>query len=256
MDWLTNAFQGIGNAVGGAANSIGSGISGLFGGGNKSSGGGMFGNLLGSNSGSSSYNPGMMGAGLGMAGLGQLFGGTPKMPDFNTPQVQAMQNYQFGNRGNLTPEATQAIEYSLAPQEEIQRRNLNNTYANMLPGSNQANSSLGRDTNYLEQTISNNRNAAYQGAINNIDQEKYQQLSDGANWSVASLAQKYNMDAQSAMQMKSMMGGIGGMFMQKGLYPQGMGMNMMGNQGNQTAASATNRNNISSYDQQPFTGWF
>ena len=52
------------------------------------------------------------------------------------------------------------------------------------------------------------------------------------------------------------MGGIGGMFMQKGLYPQGMGMNMMGNQGNQTAASATNRNNISSYDQQPFTGWF
>ena len=219
MDFLSNLFGGAKNLFGGMSGGLES----------------MFGKNA---QGQSNVNgPGLLG-GLASFGMGQTVK-QPQLGSFNTPQMQAYQNYQPGNINNLSPEARQALNYNLAPQEDQMRRQLRNTYAQAQPGADLANNGAYlRDYGYNEQNISNNRNSAYMGAVNQIDQQKMQQLGDMAQMSVQEIVAKYGISAQQAQQMKQMYGNIGGMFMTKGLYPNGMG-NMNFGQPNQGNTQAT-----------------
>ena len=145
MNWLSNLFGGIGNAAQGAGQSImgglgnmGQGLMSMFGG-NKGgqaststgSTGGSFGMGAGNQSQANaggrsggmmgSFNPGMMGAGLGIMGLGQAMNKPVKMPDFSqNPQVQQLNNWQNQASHPMDPNVATAMQNTLNIQNEQQ----------------------------------------------------------------------------------------------------------------------------------------
>lgn len=171
MDFFDNLFKNLGSSMNGVSNSIGS---------NSMNFGNSNGNTAGILSSLIGRNPinwgNLLGGGI-LGGIGQMVGDNSQKKAMNE-----LGNYKFGSMQNLTPEATQAIEYSLKPSEEARRKQLQNVYANMLPGNNIATSSAyAQDSNKMESELAQNRNMAYQNAINNLDKMRYQQLTDMGN---------------------------------------------------------------------------
>lgn len=224
MNWLNNLFSGIGNAAGGAMNSMGGGLGSLM---NMFSGGGQGGNQApqqGQSSGGGpsmfgNFNPGMTGAGLGVMGLGQLMQPKVKMPDFQSmPQVQQLSNWQNQANHPMDPNVQQSIQNTLNIQNEQQMRNLRDVYKNLRPGTDYT-----TDSNYQRDLGNLNRQMSMTGAdaMGNAQmQSNQQQLGNLTNLAQLGVGQGMGeaaLKGQQAQQQNQMFGNIGSMFLQKGL---------------------------------------
>lgn len=255
MGWLSNLFSGIGNAAGGAMNSVGQGFGSLmnmFGGGNKSAGGGGNSNMMsalggpnsfmggaggnksqsynpmaamaspsqgGGNSMMGKFNPGMTGAGLGIMGLGQLMNKPTKMPDFNSqPQVQALNNWQNQASHPMDPNVATAMQNTLNIQNEQQLRNLRDVYKNLRPGTDYTtDSNYQRDLTNLNRSIASQNADAMAGQQFNSNQQQLGNLTNMAQLGVGQQMGQANLDAQRQQQQNQMFGNIGSLFLQNGL---------------------------------------
>ncbi len=224
MNWLSNLFGGMGNAAQGAGNSIGGFLGNMFGGGGgggqqAAQGAAKGAAQGGGNSMFGQFNPGMMGAGMGMMGLGQMMNHPAKMPDFqNMPQVQALNNWQSQPNHPLDPNVQQGIQNTLNIQNEQQLRNLRDVYKNLRPGTDYS-----TDSNYQRDLGNLNRQMAMQGADAMGSQQlasNQQQLGNLTNMAQLGVGQGMGqaaLQAQHNQQRNQMFGDVGSMFMQRGL---------------------------------------
>lgn len=224
-------FQDI---MGGLGN-MGQGLMGLFGGGNQgghsnygqnnvpqgfpanaaSKGGGMM-SMFGGGQG---INPGMMGAGLGIMGLGQMMNKPVKMPDFNSnPAVQSLNNWQNQPNHPMDPNVSTAMQNTLNIQNEQQLRNLRDVYANLRPGTDYTtDSNYQRDLGNLNRSIASQNADAMAGQQFNSNQQQLGNLSNMANLQVGGQMGQAAMDAARRQQQNQMFGNVGSMFLQRGL---------------------------------------
>lgn len=238
MDWLSNLFGGIGDAAKGAGNSIGGLLNNLFGGGGS-------GNASGSEytgaqkmtqamgapnqmsfgaapqqaaTVSGGMNPGMIGAGLGTLGLGQLFQPKVKAPDFGGLQsVQNLQNFN-STPHPLDPAIQQSIQDSLNIQNEQQLRNLRDTYKNARPGTDYTtDSAYQRDLANLNRNMSMTGSDAMANASLQSNQQQLGNLTNLAGLQSQGAMTQYGQQAQKAQNQNQMFGNLGSMFLQKGL---------------------------------------
>lgn len=219
-NWLSNLFGGIGNAASGAGHSLMS----LFGGGGggaaagaahqatqpaQGGGGNMFG----------AFNPGMMGAGLGVMGLGQMMQPNVKMPDFQSmPQVQALNNWQNEANHPMDPNVQQAMQNSINIQNEQQLRNLRDVYKNLRPGTDYTtDSNYQRDLGNLNRQMATQSADAMAGQQFNSNQQQLGNLTNMAQLGVGQGMGNAALQAQKGQQQNQMFGNIGSMFLQRGL---------------------------------------
>lgn len=237
MGFLSSLFGGLGNAMGGAANSIGSMLGGggsslmnMFSGGGQKQASPMQG-MSNSNSGGSGLmnlfkNPIAQGGGL--MGLGQLFGGKTKMPSFNTPAVQNLQNFST-NPPQLPQSMQDEINKSMAIQEDEENRNLRNVYKNARPGTDYTtDSAYQRDASNLQRNQTSNRVNAMITPTMQYLQPQQQNLSELAQLSISEIMAQTGMKSSEAQQIKDMFSNVGGQFINKGLFPDAYSMNPMG----------------------------
>lgn len=209
MDFLTNLFS----SLGGAANSAGQGfgnLMGMFGGGGAQT--------AAKGASSSAMNPGMIGAGLGTMGLGQMF--SPKLQTPNFGGMQSVQNLQGFNNSphTLDPAIQQSIQNSANIQNEQQLRNLRDTYKNARPGTDYTtDSAYQRDLANLNRSMQTNTADSMANASLQSNQQQLGNLTNLANLDVGGAEQEYAQKAAEKQNQNSLFGNIGSMFLQKGL---------------------------------------
>ncbi len=202
------------NPGGGAGRNTSSGVQ-------QGGGANFMGNMFGGGAG------GNIGAGAGIMGLGQLMGGHTKIPSFNTPQVQAFQQFNPQNFQTINPAMQKSIQDTLNIQNEQQTRNLRDVYKSARPGTDYT-----TDSAYQRDIANLQRNQGMTGAdamaqaqaqFNQqqlqANQQQQQQLGDLAQLSIGEIMAHTGMQAAEAQQLKNMFSGVGGMFINKGLWP-------------------------------------
>lgn len=212
MDWLSNLFGGIGNAAQGAGNSIGGMLGSMFGGGGGNAAGAA------TKGASNAMNPGMIGAGLGTLGLGQMFQPKVQAPNFSGMQsVQNLQNFNSSPH-SLDPAIQQSIQDSLNIQNEQQLRNLRDTYKNARPGTDYTtDSAYQRDLANLNRNMSMTGSDAMANASLQSNQQQLGNLTNLAGLDAQGAMTQYGQQAQKAQNQNQMVGNLGSMFLQKGL---------------------------------------
>lgn len=163
--------------------------------------------------------------GLGVMGAGQLFGGNPKKPDFNTPDVQRYQNMPLNNFRTLDPNVEALINRNVDVQQDQQSKQLRDVYKNVRPGTDYTtDSAYQRDLANLQRSQTLNRSDALAGAQFQsnqqdlqLNQQELSRASELAQLSVSEIMLETGMDYAEAQQIKEMFGKVGGMFVSKGL---------------------------------------
>lgn len=185
--------------------------------------GNFFGNLLnGFNVGGGNQQGGGSGpmlAGLGLMGASQLFGGHTKAPNYNTPDVEAFRNFTV-NPPALPQGMQDSINKSLAINEEQQLRNLRNVYKNARPGTDYTtDSAYQRELTNLQRGLAENRANALIGPTLQYQQPLQQGLAGLAEGSYNQQVLQAAMKSQQQQRQKDLLSGMGGLFMQKALWP-------------------------------------
>lgn len=213
MGFLDSLFRGFQDTFGGLGNAAGA----LFGG-----GGGGKQQMSPGNGSMGAFGMGNMPLGLGLMAGSQLFGGKTKAPDLNTPDVQALRN--FSSSPPVLPQSMQdEINASLGINEEQQLRNLRDVYKNARPGTDYTtDSAYQRDLSNMQRGLASNRANAMMQPTLQYQQPQLQNLSNIAGNSINQQVMQAAMRAQQQSQTKNLLSGLGGMFVNKAMYPQGM----------------------------------
>lgn len=208
MDFLSKLFGGITSLFGGGGNSQHA---------TQPMGMGGGGNPMGGIAGLFNQHP--IASGLGLMGAGQLFGGHTKAPNFNTPDVQNLRNFS-SNPPALPQNMQDEINKSLGINEEEQLRNLRNVYKNARPGTDYTtDSAYQRDASNLQRTLASNRaNAMIDPTLKYLEPQQ-QNLTNLADASINEQVLQQAMKAQKQQSIKDLFGQTGGLFVQKGLWP-------------------------------------
>ena len=234
MALLDDLWGGISNLFGGASQGM-QGMQGMMqnglGAASRAMGMGQGGGGQGGGQGNgpmSGFNP--MATGLGLMGASQAFGGQTKLPSFQTPQMQQFQNFNPQNFQTMNPAMQKSIQDTLNIQNEQSTRNLRDTYQSARPGTDYTtDSAYQRDLANLQRSQSQNASdmmAQAQMGFNSqqlqANQQQLGQLESGAGNSVNEIMAKAGLHSQQQQQFKNMLSGLGGSFVNKGLWPNGM----------------------------------
>jgi len=158
---------------------------------------------------------GKMAGGLGMMGLGQVLGGSPKMPSF---QTDAMNNYQNYNTGKLPPNVEDMINRTAQINEDQATKQLRDVYKNARPGTDYTtDSAYQRDLANLQRTQTLNRADAQAQALMGFNEQELSRASELAQLSIAEIMAKTGMESEEAASIKQMFGNVGGMMIANGL---------------------------------------
>lgn len=168
---------------------------------------------------SKGQNPGMMGAGLGVMGLGQLLNKQTKMPDFNQNQsVQQLNNWSSQANHPMDPNVAQAMQNTLNIQNEQQLRNLRDVYKNLRPGTDYTtDSNYQRDLGNLNRSIGQNNADAMAGQQFKSNEQQIGNLTNMAQLGVGQQMGNANLQAQRQQNQNEMFGNIGSMLLQSGI---------------------------------------
>ena len=155
--------------------------------------------------------------GLGIMGAGNFIGGSPKLPSFNTPEVEAYKNF---HAGGISPEAEASINRTVDINQDQQMKNLRDTYKNVRPGTDYTtDSAYQMDLANLQRKQTLDRSDAIANASLGFSQQEMQKASELAQLSIGEIMLRTGMEAEEASQIKQMFGNVGSMFMTKGLFP-------------------------------------
>lgn len=163
--------------------------------------------------------------GLGTMAAGQLFGGNPKQPNFNTPEVQRYQNMPLNNFSSLDPNVEAMINRNMAAQKEDDLKRLRDVYKNVRPGTDYTtDSAYQQDLAELERNHSLNSSDALAKAQfqsndqqMGLNQQELSRASELAQLSIGEIMMKTGMEYEEAQQIKEMFGRAGGMLLSSGL---------------------------------------
>lgn len=158
---------------------------------------------------------GKLAGGLGMMGLGQVMGGNPKLPSFNT---EAMQNYQNYDTGHLPSGVEDMINRTSQINEDQATKQLRDVYKNARPGTDYTtDSAYQRDLANLQRTQTLNRADAQASALLGFNQQELSRASELAQLSIAEIMARTGMEAEEAQSIKEMFGNVGGAMVSSGL---------------------------------------